>query len=121
MLPRRDVTYELGTGSSLGDGPLDPRVLRHRFMAPQEETHQAIRCSRRTRLLQGVLPVIKFKVLSISLQLIAARREIAQLRVENLKLKRNLGKAMLLADLRKHMTEFDLSSDDRPALLRPQI
>lgn len=47
-------------------------------------------------------------------------RELAASEAENYRLRRELGTARLLADLRKDIAEFELSGDELPALLRPQ-
>jgi hypothetical protein len=47
-------------------------------------------------------------------------RELAASDAENKRLRRELGTARLLADLRRDIAEFELSGDELPALLRPQ-
>jgi hypothetical protein len=60
------------------------------------------------------------KLLQASSDIITLQQRVTDLQVENARLRRENGKLRLLVDLRRQAAEFDLSADDRPALLRPQ-
>lgn len=54
----------------------------------------------------------------LEMLLLGASAEIIELKRENARLRRELGYRRLVEDLR---AEFDLSADELPALLRPQV